>query len=291
MYKLLIIFFILAHLFCASAPKKFEDRHKNAIQELADKYRGKANQKIAILPFKDDPDEQTPMERQIHSLTISEVFNSNKFQLVERELLSSLLKEHSLAQQGMTDSEAIKVGKMAGADLILISTKENKNISFRIVGVESGSILSFSNLIVDGVDDIAVAAVTDDKPKSRSMNNEYKCKIKIFEGPDKVPELKKRKYDITFPASSTRFIYADASCGVLSGKKKEKLQIAFRYVDSDGVLMTQNKHDVEIKPEWGNFSYTSGWGFDEGSAWQRGSYKIEFYIHDQLMDEKTFTLK
>lgn len=291
MYKLLIIFFfIFAHLFCASAPQKFEDRYKNAIRELADKYRGKANQKIAILPFKDDPDEQTAIERQIHSLTISEIFNSNKFQLVERELLSGLLKEHSLAQLGMTDSEAIKVGKMAGADLILISSKENKNISFRIVGVDSGSILSFSNLIIDGVDDISVAT-NDNKPKSRSMTNEYKCKIKIFEGSDKVPEINKRRYDAVFSASSARFIYADASCGILSGKKKEKLQIAFRYVDSDGVLMNQNKHDVEIKPEWGNFTYTSGWGFDEGSSWQRGSYKIEFYIHEQLMDEKIFTLK
>ena len=72
------------------------------------------------------------------------VFNDGRFVIVEREMLDKIMKEMSLQQTGLMDSEiALRVGKLTGAKVILF-IKKNSNYILRMVSVESGQVLAYN---------------------------------------------------------------------------------------------------------------------------------------------------
>ena len=278
-----ILFLLLAVIQC-STTQTVDNSHKTAMDNLIERYKGNIGIKLAVLPFQENAEKQTVEEKQVYSQTFDAVFSSNKFKIVERELLSRLLQENALAQKGITNTSAREVGKLAGADAILISVEEGNRYNFRIVEVQTGEILSYATMKGEEV------AVSERKAIS-ILNNKYNCKLKLFEGADLVPDQSKRIYTTNFVSKNTRYIYVDANCAIVDGTANESVNLFFKYFDSENSLINQNKHPLNVDVSWGNFGYTSGWGYAKKSTWEPGEYKIQFFINDEKLDEKNFTIK
>ncbi len=81
------------------------------------------------------------------------IFDSSKFDLLERERIDSLLQEHEFNSSGLVSSLTTKkLGNLLGADIVLIGTisldHKTFKINSRIVDLESGSVLSISHVKV-----------------------------------------------------------------------------------------------------------------------------------------------
>ncbi|GEM_PF-2229148 len=116
-----------------------EEIIKKETKEMLSGYRGAKNISIAIVD-----NDKTPLSNQITNIVYKMVFNDGRFIIVEREMLDKIMKEVSLQQTGLMDSEiALRVGKLTGAKVILF-IKKNSNYILRMVSVESGQVLAYN---------------------------------------------------------------------------------------------------------------------------------------------------
>ena len=121
-----------------------ENEIKEQIGELFRLYKGESGLSIAVIPSQKTG---TKDARRLTSLLRKAVFEDGRFQLIERESLDKVLKEQSLGQMGST--EAIEVGKLAGAKLLLIPVVNEGIIEFKIVETKSGTILSYNSVNIE----------------------------------------------------------------------------------------------------------------------------------------------
>jgi TolB-like protein len=101
--------------------------------------------KIAVFEFKNRGYYASwwDMALNLSDMLVTKVINSGKFDVVERSQLDKIMEEKSLAQSGVVEeSEALKVAKLAGADLILIGTANigggKIEADARIVDIKTG---------------------------------------------------------------------------------------------------------------------------------------------------------
>ena len=105
-------------------------------QIFADKMR------IAIIDFKEDGVSKQEARRTTE-LIRTEIINSGKFIVIEREQLDKILNEQGFQQTGCTDEScAVQIGKLLSANKILVGTvmivSGTTVITGRIVDVEKG---------------------------------------------------------------------------------------------------------------------------------------------------------
>jgi len=86
--------------------------------------------------------------RVVANLVASELSTLNNFKMIERSEIARLLDEQALQQSGIIDpDEAKKIGKMAGADAIILGELTDYIIWENITG--GGSTISFSLRMID----------------------------------------------------------------------------------------------------------------------------------------------
>jgi hypothetical protein len=145
-------------VFSIHAPQAKESNEeiiKKETKEMLSGYRGAKNIPIAIVD-----NDKTPLSNQITNIVYKMVFNDGRFIIVEREMLDRIMKEMSLQQTGLMDSEiALRVGKLTGAKVILF-IKKNSNYILRMVSVESGQVLAYNYIPVS---DSGLASENKDK--------------------------------------------------------------------------------------------------------------------------------
>jgi TolB-like protein len=98
--------------------------------------------RIAIMDFQADGISRQEARR-ITDLIRTEIINTGKFSVIERNQLDKILKEQGFQQTGITDeSSAVKVGKILSANKILVGSVMMLSgtivINGRIVDVEKG---------------------------------------------------------------------------------------------------------------------------------------------------------
>jgi len=74
---------------------------------------------VAVLPFR------APTEligASVSDLFVTELLRTGRYDLIERSQLSNILGEAEIALSGLTAQQAAQVGKMAGADAVIIGT-------------------------------------------------------------------------------------------------------------------------------------------------------------------------
>ena len=119
----------------------------------------------------------------IYEYIVDVVNRSNRYTIVERSALQAAIKEMEISASGMVDdSTAAKIGKLAGAEFILISNlivdDEITYLSTRIVFVETGQVSNTAMLQKGGSEYIASLAnrtvsqllgVNEDKTKETDI--------------------------------------------------------------------------------------------------------------------------
>lgn len=107
-----------------------------------------AEKRIAVLPF-DVPDSRPEMKQFgfgiTDTITIA-LSNIQEFIMIDRSQFQNVLKEQSIQQSGLIDSEkAVKLGKLLGAEILVIGAIQtdgnNYRITARLTEVETGRII------------------------------------------------------------------------------------------------------------------------------------------------------
>lgn len=83
-----------------------------------------AARRVAVLPFKGDPD----FADQMSDVLVTELVGHG-YNVVERTDLTSIVQEHSLQYTGAFDSRTVtQTGQLAGADLIVLGTVSTRRV-------------------------------------------------------------------------------------------------------------------------------------------------------------------
>lgn len=67
--------------------------------------------------------------------------NGDKIKVIERSHLNKIIEEQKLITSGITTSETIEIGRIAGLDLIFLVIFYPENITIKVLAVETGEIL------------------------------------------------------------------------------------------------------------------------------------------------------
>jgi len=148
-YLSLIIIFALIFYPCLSYGQEDLD---TAIQKLSDKITQhmaeKKKTKIAVIPFQDlRTDMVTTLGKYIAEELTTSLFNSGKFNIIERNLLNKVLEELKLSQTGAVDpSSAKELGKITGVDAVVTGTIQDLvnrvAVNCRLIETETGNIFA-----------------------------------------------------------------------------------------------------------------------------------------------------
>jgi TolB-like protein len=130
----------------------FQQDLDEAIKKLADKVAismaEKNKTKIAVIPFQDlSSDAVTTFGKYIAEELTTALFNSGKFNIVERNLLNKVLDELKLAQSGAVDpSSAKELGKITGVDAVVTGTIQDLvnrvAVNCRLIETQTGNIFA-----------------------------------------------------------------------------------------------------------------------------------------------------
>ena len=106
--------------------------------------------KIAVIPFSNLNNRVTPFGKYVSEELTTRLFKTDKFQVIERNLLGKIMKEHKLNDSGLIDENSAKeIGKILGVDAITSGTVsdlgENIKINARIISTQTGSLLSVAS--------------------------------------------------------------------------------------------------------------------------------------------------
>ena len=146
-----------------------EERPVNVREKLALKKKISAlsNQEvdykpfIAVFPFEDANarTEVTKLGQSLTEMLITALIQANRYNVMERVQLESIMKEQSLSQTGVIDTEtAVEVGKLSGLEGIVVGSisqlKSSIEADARLIEVETGKALAAASANVNHVDDI-----------------------------------------------------------------------------------------------------------------------------------------
>ncbi len=145
-YHLLFALLIILNFITAASASKTEDFIADKTRELLKNYRGKSSQRIAIVRGNDLDKKSNIVPSVIVNTVTKTVFDDGRFSIVERELLNKIIDEMTLQQTGLVEGSAVnELGKLSGAQIVLIVKSDGDIIDLRILSVESGEILAFSS--------------------------------------------------------------------------------------------------------------------------------------------------
>ncbi len=119
--------------------------------------------KIAVLDFhlQGKGYESDDMGEIVAEWFITALVKGGRFDVIERKLLSKILKEHELIMTGIADeSEAVRVGKVLGVKVIItgsvLQLKDFTEINARIIDVETATIMAAESVKSDTVRNLEV---------------------------------------------------------------------------------------------------------------------------------------
>jgi len=141
-FKLLLI--ALAFPSFLFAQTDFEKQINSYAGMLAEKITQAGKAKIAVSDFLDNNGNITELGKVIAEELGINISNTGKgFQVMERENLNAILKEHQLASTGLIDPETAKqLGKLKAVDAVIVGTVfpfgDNLKVNIKILDTETG---------------------------------------------------------------------------------------------------------------------------------------------------------
>jgi TolB-like protein len=134
-----------------STPASVDGRIADLSQQIASKIEAGQKEKIAVLEFTDLQGNVTDFGRYLSEELITRLYDSNKFKVLERQLLNKIIAEQKLSLTGVIDPDsAKKLGKVLGVDAIVSGTiadrGESLKVNARLIGTETGEIFSAASI-------------------------------------------------------------------------------------------------------------------------------------------------
>lgn len=176
MTRNLIICIILVPLFfgCSGIAKTIEinsnldQQISSLVRQITDGLTQSQSNKIAILPFSDLQKNDSNLGRFIAEELTTKLYQTNRFEVVERTLLEKILSEQKLGVSGYIDDEtAISLGKILGVDAIATGTLTDLGstikLNARLIKAETGNVISAASVVL--YKDNTIYALLGESPK------------------------------------------------------------------------------------------------------------------------------
>ena len=173
--SLTLVLFICS-LHCEVEAQTLDSRASELSQQIARNMETGQKRRIAVLEFTDLQGQVTNFGRYLSEELITRLYGSNKFTVVERQLLNKVIAEQKLSLTGVVDPDsAKKLGNVLGVDAIVSGTiadrGESLKINARLIDTQTGEL--FSAAAIEMVKDKEVlallgASVTETKADSPS---------------------------------------------------------------------------------------------------------------------------
>lgn len=132
----------------------------------------------------------------------------------------------------------------------------------------------------------------DKEVTSNTNPNTFKLEhIKLFESAHKPPDKASRKYIDFFNGPTTRYIHCEILYTNPYYQRMDKTStLSFRFYRSDGVKVGDHTYDINVPSTWNGVLCSGGWGNDTMGSWSAGSYRVEVFIDNQKIGERSFTV-
>lgn len=132
-------------------PVTLDQQLQNLTNQIISSFKESEISKIAIIEFADLNGNITNLGIFIAEELITRIFMTDKFDVVERNLLNKIIKEQEFGMTGYIDDEsAISIGKILGVEAIVsgsITDLGNSiKINARLISTEKGSIFSVASI-------------------------------------------------------------------------------------------------------------------------------------------------
>ncbi len=102
----------------------------------------KKKSRIAIQPFTDEKDQESPDSKKCTTYIINYILNCGNIKIIDPGKVKKVLEEQEKGMTGIIDDEtAPAAGKLLGADAILFGQVDGKVIQIRMVDAATGEIL------------------------------------------------------------------------------------------------------------------------------------------------------
>jgi len=193
-FKFVLTFLIFAFIiiFISGQSIAYERELKELSANMISKIDQSGKKSIAVTDFTGLQGEVTELGRFIaEELSIELMNNVKKFEIIDRNHLKSIMKEHKFALSGLVDPKTIKeIGKIVGVDAIItgsvIPFGDNIKVTCKVIATDTARVISAGKINIaktKAIDDLLVKEIGDGS-KSKSESNAHK----IPEGPKYVQD-------------------------------------------------------------------------------------------------------
>jgi len=153
-----------------------EDQLQNLTDQIIGKMDQSGRQKIAIIEFSNLDGQITEFGKFLAEELITRLFMTNRFEVVERQMLNKVLAEQDLGTSGLIDDEsAVSLGKILGVQAIVSGSITDMGsflkINSRLISTENGSLFSVASVKIFK-DSSVKKLMGNEKPKGITTNLE-----------------------------------------------------------------------------------------------------------------------
>ena len=183
----LITVLLICALSSGVEAQTLDQRANELSHQIAKNMETGQKRRIAVLEFTDLKGEVTNFGRYLSEELITRLYDSNKFKVVERQLLNKVIAEQKLSLTGVIDPDsAKKLGSILGVDAIVSGTIADRGdtlkVNARLIDTKTGEV--FSAAATEMVKDKEVLALlgatfTSTYPNSLSGNAESSATRKV----------------------------------------------------------------------------------------------------------------
>ena len=118
---------------------------EKCVKDLLNSYHDEKVMSIAVHPYIGKGKVKPDQMQMINNLVFQTLIKDRRFKVIEREMLSGIVKEIELQQTGLT-LQAVEVGNIAGAQLLLMYRIVDGILDLRIVETSSAHVRAFSGV-------------------------------------------------------------------------------------------------------------------------------------------------
>ena len=156
-------------------PESFDSKLDNLVEEIIVSLSQNENSKIAIIEFSDIEGNETNLGRYLAEELTTRLYKTNKFEIVERQLLNKISQEHKLSLSGMIDANsAVELGKILGIDAIasgsITDLGSSVKINARLISTESGKVFAVASVKI--LKDDTIRKLLEEKTKSKNVSED-----------------------------------------------------------------------------------------------------------------------
>ena len=235
-----------------SLDSQLDNLTNQIIQSLANKQKTK----IAVIEFSDLNGNITEFGKYLSEELITRLFLTDRFEVVERNMLNKILEEHKLNMSGLVDEDTIKeLGRILGVDAIasgsITDLGENVKVNARLISTETGAVFSVASVKI--IKDQTVRMLLDKLPVSHQF----------ITSPNKASNTMSSNNKSKFNVDLSKYyvgdlideIGTDLMVAERGGKKYiQGLNDTGKLTINNLVL--KNKFEIEFSADWSKFTQT-----------------------------------